>query len=96
MPAVARKGDSNVPHCSGHSVQSASGDVFVNGRGAARKGDKCTTHVVRKGKKCKPHSASIKRGSGSVFVNGRPVARVGDGYSGCTSIARGSSNVFAS
>jgi uncharacterized Zn-binding protein involved in type VI secretion len=96
MPAVARKGDSNVPHCSGHSVQSASGDVFVNGRGAARKGDSCTTHVVKRGKKCKPHSASIKRGSGSVFVNGRPIARVGDGYSGCTSIAQGSSNVFAS
>ena len=95
MPAVARQGDSNVPHCSGHNVQSASGDVFVNGRGAARKGDSCTTHLVKRGKKCKPHSATISGGSGSVYVNGRPIARVGDGYSGCTSIAQGSGDVFA-
>lgn len=95
MPAVARQGDSNVPHCSGHNVQSASGDVFVNGRGAARKGDSCTTHLVKRGKKCKPHSATISGGSGSVYVNGRPMARVGDGYGGCTSIAQGSGDVFA-
>lgn len=95
MPAVARKGDSNVPHCSGHSIQSASGDVFVNGRGAARKGDSNTVHVRPRPKKCKPHSATISGGSGSVFVNGRPIARVGDGYSGCTSIAQGSGDVFA-
>ena len=95
MPAVARKGDSNVPHCSGHSIRSASADVFVNGRGAARRGDSCTTHVVKRGKKCKPHSATIVSGSGSVFVNGRPMARVGDRYGGCTSIAQGSGDVFA-
>jgi uncharacterized Zn-binding protein involved in type VI secretion len=95
MPAVARQGDSNVPHCSGHNIQSASGDVFVNGRGAARKGDSCTTHLVKRGKKCKPHSATISGGSGSVYVNGRPMARVGDGYGGCTSIAQGSGDVFA-
>ena len=95
MPAVARQGDSNVPHCSGHNIQSASGDVFVNGRGATRKGDSCTTHLVKRGKKCKPHSATISGGSGSVYVNGRPIARVGDGYGGCTSIAQGSGDVFA-
>ena len=95
MPAVARQSDSNVPHCSGHNIQSASGDVFVNGRGAARKGDSCTTHLVKRGKKCKPHSATISGGSGSVYVNGRPIARVGDGYGGCTSIDQGSGDVFA-
>jgi uncharacterized Zn-binding protein involved in type VI secretion len=95
MPAVARIGDTDIPHCSGHNVQSGSGDVFVNGRGAARKGDSCTTHLVKRGKKCKPHSATISGGSGSVYVNGRPIARVGDGYSGCTSIAQGSGDVFA-
>lgn len=95
MPAVSRQGDSNVPHCSGHNIQSASGNVFVNGRGAARKGDSCTTHLVKRGKKCKPHSATIKSGSASVYVNGRPIARIGDGYGGCTSIAQGSGDVFA-
>lgn len=95
MPAVARQGDTNVPHCSGHNVQSASADVFVNGRGAARRGDSCTVHLVKKRKKCKPHSATINGGSGSVYVNGRPIARVGDGYGGCTSISQGSGDVFA-
>lgn len=95
MPAVARLGDSNVPHCSGHNIASASSNVFVNGRGAARRGDRSTVHVKPAPKSCPAHTASIARGSGSVFVNGRPIARVGDSYSGCTSIARGSSNVFA-
>jgi uncharacterized Zn-binding protein involved in type VI secretion len=95
VPAVARLGDSNVPHCGGHNIASASGNVFTNGRGTARRGDRNTVHIRPAPKKCKPHSASITGGSGSVFVNGRPIARVGDGYGGCTSIARGSSNVFA-
>jgi uncharacterized Zn-binding protein involved in type VI secretion len=93
MPAAARKGDSNVVHCSGHNIASASGDVFVNGRGAARQGDKSTVHK-RPGKKCPSHSASISNGSGTVFVNGRPFARVGDSYGGCTRIASGSGDVF--
>jgi uncharacterized Zn-binding protein involved in type VI secretion len=95
MPAVARRGDTDVPHCSGHNVQNASGDVFANGIGVARKGDRNTPHVKPAPKKCRFCQASISTGSGSVFVNGRPVARVGDRYSGCTSIARGSPNVFA-
>jgi len=95
MPAVARQGDTNVPHCSGHNVQSASADVFVNGRGAARQGDSCTVHLKPGGDSCPSHSATISGGSGSVYVNGRPIARVGDGYGGCTSIAQGSGDVFA-
>jgi uncharacterized Zn-binding protein involved in type VI secretion len=95
MPAVARIGDKDVPHCSGHNVATGSGDVFVNGRGAARKGDSCTVHVKPGGDSCPPHTATINRGSSSVYVNGRPIARVGDTYGGCTSIAQGSPNVFA-
>lgn len=95
MPAVARQGDVDVPHCSGHNVQTASADVFVNGRGAARQGDLNTPHVKPGGDSCPGCQASISGGSGSVFVNGRPIARVGDAYSGCTSIAQGSGDVFA-
>jgi uncharacterized Zn-binding protein involved in type VI secretion len=95
MPAVARRGDSDVPHCSGHNVQDASGDVFANGKGVARRGDKNTPHVKPGGDSCPFCQQPISGGSGSVFVNGRPVARVGDGYSSCTSIAQGSPNVFA-
>lgn len=95
MPAVARQGDTDVPHCSGHNVQTASGDVFINGRGAARRGDLNTPHVKPGGDNCPGCQAPISGGSGSVFVNGRSIARVGDAYSGCTSIAQGSPNVFA-
>ena len=95
MPAVARIGDTDVPHCSGHNVQTGSGDVFVNGIGAARRGDQNTPHVKPGGDSCPFCQASISSGSPSVFVNGRPVARIGDTYGGCTSIAQGSPNVFA-
>ena len=37
----------------------------------------------------------ISSGSSTVFVNGKGCGRVGDGISGCTSVAAGSSNVFA-
>ena len=44
---------------------------------------------------CPGHSASISSGSLTVKVNGKGCGRVGDGISGCTSVASGSSNVFA-
>ena len=95
MPAVARRGDTNVPHCSGHSMQSASGDVFANGLGLCRIGDITTVHLLRVGKKCFPHIAPVSSGSSSVFVNGRPVAWVASSLAACTYIGRGSPNVFA-
>lgn len=93
MPAAARKGDAGVPHCSGYTIASASGDVIINGRGAARVGDVSTSHL-RPGKKCPGHVASISRGSSSVFINGRPAARVGDSLAGCTRVATGSADVI--
>lgn len=95
MPAVARIGDTDVPHCSGHNVQGGSSDVFTNGIGTARVGDLNTPHVKPGGDSCPGCQASISSGSSSVFVNGRPIARMGDPYGGCTSIAQGSPNVFA-
>lgn len=93
MPAAARKGDKGVVHCSGYTIASASSDVIINGRGAARVGDKSTVHK-KPGKRCPSHTASISSGSGSVRINGRAAARVGDGLSGCTKVASGSPNVI--
>jgi len=47
------------------------------------------------GAPCPAHTAGITSGSGTVFVNGKGCGRVGDGISACTSVAAGSSNVFA-
>ena len=94
MPAVTRKGDADVPHCSGMVRLGASTNVFVNGIGVSRQGDSNTPHL-RPGVPCPGHSASISSGSSTVKVNGKGCGRVGDGISGCTSVAAGSSNVFA-
>ena len=94
MPAVTRIGDADVAHCSGMTRAVGSGDVFANGIGISRQGDVNTVHLLP-GAPCPPHSAPIASGSSTVFVNGKGCGRVGDGISGCTSIAAGSSNVFA-
>ena len=94
MPAVTRVGDADVAHCSGMSRAQGSGNVFANGIPISRQGDKNTVHL-KPGSPCPPHSASISSGSSTVFVNGKGCGRVGDGSSGCTSVAAGSSNVFA-
>jgi uncharacterized Zn-binding protein involved in type VI secretion len=94
MPAVARLGDPGVVHCSGYTIATASGDVFVNDRGAVRVGDSSTSHL-RPGSPCPAHTSAVSSGSGSVYVNGRALARKGDPLSGCTVIAQGSGDVFA-
>lgn len=93
MPAAARQGDRNVPHCSGHNMGRGSPDVFINGRAACRQGDLTVSHLRPAGRICVPHTAPVSRGSRSVFINGKPAARQGDPISGCTSIAQGSPNV---
>ena len=96
MPAVCRIGDADVPHCSGMSRAGGSGNVFVNGIGVSRQGDSNTPHLLPPNiPPCPGHSASISSGSSTVKVNGKGCGRVGDGISGCTSVAAGSSNVFA-
>ena len=67
MPAAARKGDSGVVHCSGFNIASGSGDVFINGQSAARKGDTSSAHK-RPGSPCPTHTSSIAGGSSSVFI----------------------------
>jgi len=94
MPAAARRGDAGVPHCSPYVIATASSDVVINGRGAARVGDVSTPHLRPGGKRCPGHVAPIVRGSSSVLINGRPAARVGDSLLTCTFIATGSGDVI--
>lgn len=93
MPAAARVGDADFPHCSPMVRAEGSPDVFVNGIAWSRQGDNNTTHLVP-GNPCTPHSASITIGSTTVFINKKGAGRVGDAVSGCTAVAAGSPDVF--
>jgi uncharacterized Zn-binding protein involved in type VI secretion len=96
MPAVCR-GDSvdkDVIHCSTPKRDQRSGNVFCNGTGISRQGDKNTLHLIP-GAPCPSHAKPISKGSSTVFVNNKGCGRVGDGVTSCTSVATGSSNVFA-
>lgn len=92
MPAAVRLGDQCTGHgCFGPRVNdSASGDVFINGKGAHRVGDHWVTHCC--GPTC--HDSTMAAGSATVFVNGKPAARVGDMLACGSAAAEGSSNVF--
>ena len=94
MPAVTRVGDADVAHCSGMTRAQGSGNVFCNGIPVSRQGDNNTGHLLP-GVPCPSHAAPIASGSSTVFVNGKGCGRIGDAISGCTSVAEGSSNVFA-
>ena len=94
MPAVTRIGDADVTHCSGMTRAVGSGNVFANGIGVSRQGDVNTTHLLP-GVPCPAHAAAIASGSSTVKVNSKGCGRIGDAISGCTSVAAGSSNVFA-
>ena len=96
MAAVCRIGHADVTHCSGMTRAQGSKNVFVNGIGVSRKGDLNTAHLLPPNiPPCPGHSAGIAVGSTKVFANGKGVGRVGDSISGCTSVAQGSTNVFA-
>jgi uncharacterized Zn-binding protein involved in type VI secretion len=92
VPAATRIGDADVSHCSGMTRAEGSPNVFVNGIKWSRQGDNNTTHLLP-GTPCPPHAAPISSGSSTVIVNGVQAGRIGDPT--CTSVAAGSSNVFA-
>jgi uncharacterized Zn-binding protein involved in type VI secretion len=71
--------------------------VYVNGIAWSRQGDNNTSHLlpVPPPDPCVSHAAPITTGSTTVFVNSKGAGRVGDAITGCTSVAAGSSNVFA-
>lgn len=94
MPAVTRKGDADVTHCSTPYRQAHSPDVYANKIPVSRQGDVNTSHLLP-GAPCPSHQAPITIGSTTVFVNGKGCGRIGDGISGCTTVAQGSPDVFA-
>ena len=96
MPAVCRGNsvDADVPHCSAMDRDELSPDVKVNGTGISREGDVNTPHLLPP-VPCPTNAAPIASGSSTVKVNTKGCGRIGDGISGCTSVAAGSSNVFA-
>lgn len=93
MPKATRLGDNDTGHdaCPPTALVSASGDVFINEKGAGRVGDTYTPH----GCDVHPsHSGKISSGSSSVFINGKAAARIGDPVSCGGSAAQGSPDVF--
>jgi uncharacterized Zn-binding protein involved in type VI secretion len=94
MPAVTRKGDADVPHCSGMVRDQHSPDVYANNIPVSRQGDNNTGHLLPP-VPCPSHAAPITIGSTTVFINGKGCGRIGDAITGCTSVAEGSPNVFA-
>ena len=96
MPAVCRGDsvDADVVHCSVPKRDECSSTVFVNGTGISRQGDNNTTHLLPS-PPCPAHAQPITTGSATVLVNGKGCGRIGDAITSCTSVASGSSNVFA-
>ena len=94
MPAVTRIGDADVAHCSGMTRAEGSSKVFVNGIAVSRQGDNNTTHLLPS-PPCPAHAVPITSGSATVKVNTKGCGRIGDAITSCTSVAAGSSNVFA-
>lgn len=75
------------------STNECSPNVFVNGKGSVRIGDKVTIHN-RTG--CSQEQPGLSSASSNVFVNGKGMGRKGDNYQGdgTNIITSGSSNVF--
>lgn len=90
---AGRLGDMGSNHGPWHPspLIAGSGDVFINSKPAARKGDALAPH--KKPKK-PPHGRSMASGASTVLINGKPAVRVGDKISCGGSLAAGSSNVF--
>jgi uncharacterized Zn-binding protein involved in type VI secretion len=94
VPAATRVGDPDLAHCSGMTRAVGSPNVYVNRIPWSRQGDVNTVHLLP-GTPCPEHAAPITSGSSTVKVNGRGAGRVGDSITSCTSVAEGSTNVFA-
>jgi uncharacterized Zn-binding protein involved in type VI secretion len=89
---AARDGDMDTGHgpFNPRTNIAKSPNVFINGKGAIRKGDAFAIHCV--GSSC--HGGAAKKGSGTVFINGQDAMRIGDPIDCGSFIAQGSGNVF--
>ena len=97
MPSAARLGDSGGGHgCfPATPIIAGSGDVSINGKPAARKGDAVLLHACPCPKMPHGiHGRSLSAGSSNVSINGKPAARAGDAIDCGGSVASGSGDVF--
>ena len=96
MPAVCRgdEEDADLIHCTVPRRDECSDNVFVNGIGISREGDKNTIHK-KTPVPCPNHKKPIKIGSLTVIINDKGCGRIGDDITACTKVAEGSENVFA-
>lgn len=95
MAAVTRLGDMSTGDPCGappRPSSGASGDVFVNGIAVHRQSDSWTPHSCPDSP---PHGANLSSGSSTVYVNSLQCGRIGDPISCGSSVAAGSSDVFA-
>ena len=94
--AVTRIGDDDVAHCSAMTRDGGSTKVKADGIGISREGDNNTSHLLPPAAPvCPSHAAPIASGSSKVKIDTKGCGRIGDGITGCTSVAAGSSKVFA-
>lgn len=93
MPrAVVRFADLSAGHCyPPRPNNEASGNVFINSRGAHRVGDYWPVHACGDD----THDGVQASGSPNIFVNNRALARVGDSISCGDTNGQGSPNVYA-
>lgn len=93
MPRATRLGDIGSGHdaCGSRELVTASDNVFINGKGAARIGDAYQSHGCIEHP---PHVGHLAAGSATVYINGRRAGRVGDAIDCGGSAAQGSPNVF--
>ena len=95
LGAVTRRGDKEIPHCTGMVREGASPDVFANNKPISCHGHHNTKHLfppkVCAGKCCE-HSRGLIASQFSVMANRRPIGRRFDRT--CTMVIEGSPNVF--
>lgn len=94
MPGAARLADVSTGDPCGAPPRiniEASGNTFIDGRGAHRKGDAWMPHPCPGSP---PHGASTSSGSPNTFTDGKAQARIGDAISCGSSISTGSGNTI--
>jgi uncharacterized Zn-binding protein involved in type VI secretion len=73
------------------STNECSSNVFINGIGAVRIGDKVMLHTASG---CGPDNSALTQASSKVFINGKGAGRIGDQYTTDNTITSGSPNVI--
>lgn len=95
MANASRCGDMGSGHdaCPPTTVSSCSGNVIIEGSGAARVGDSLVSHgcLVHPN-----HGRTISSGSSNVIVNNSPLARIGSSIDCGGALIEGASSVQTS